>query len=61
MTIWFAIGALVAIWFYFHMRHWATVGNLMTGGHTGTIKLLLMLPFVALLWPLAAYMLISDK
>lgn len=61
MSWYLGIGFIVYIWFYFEMVGWAQVGNSMSGGKTGTIRLLLLLPIVIIAWPFFAYMLIMGK
>lgn len=61
MSWYLGIGLLIAIWFCFEMGSWASVGNSMSGGKGGTFRLILLLPFVVILWPFFAYMLIMGK
>jgi hypothetical protein len=58
--IYAALGLLVAIWFYLKMRRWADIGNTMTRSRSGSVKMLLLLPFAAILWPITAWILWQD-
>lgn len=53
------IGLLVAIWFALHMRRWARVGN-RNGRSTGSLRLIIMVPFAAILWPFTAWLLLPS-